>query len=79
MGVGVEAGACVAQSVQHLTSGHDLTVREFEPHVRLCADSSDPGTCFGFWVSLSLCSSPTCALSLKKIYNVKKKKNLKLM
>ncbi|EFC50903.1 hypothetical protein NEISUBOT_05674, partial [Neisseria subflava NJ9703] len=36
-------GAWVAQSVEHLTlgsnSGHDLTVGEFEPHIRLPADS----------------------------------------
>ena len=35
----------MAQSVQPATldlgSGHDLTVREFEPHVRLCADSQE--------------------------------------
>ena len=24
-------------------SGHDLTARGFEPHVQLCADSSEPG------------------------------------
>ena len=35
-------------------SGHDLTVREFEPRVGLCADSSEPGACFRFCVSLSL-------------------------
>ena len=35
-------------------SGHDLTVREFKPHVGLCADGSEPGACFGFCVSLSL-------------------------
>ena len=35
-------------------SGHDLTVREFEPRVGLCADGSEPGACFGFCVSLSL-------------------------
>ena len=45
-------------------SGHDLAVRGFEPRVGLCADSSEPGTCFGFCVSLSLCPSPTHALSL---------------
>ena len=45
-------------------SGHNLTIREFEPRVGLCADSSEPGTCFGFCVSLSLCPSPTHALSL---------------
>ena len=32
----------------------DLTISEFKPHVRLCADSSEPGACFGFGVSLSL-------------------------
>ena len=26
-------------------SGHDLVVRESEPHVTLCADSSEPGPC----------------------------------
>ena len=26
--------------------GHDLAVREFEPRVGLCADSSEPGACF---------------------------------
>ena len=35
-------------------SGHDLVVREFEPCVGLCADSSEPGACFGFSLSLSL-------------------------
>ena len=35
-------------------SGHDLTVCEFEPCVGLCADSSEPGVCFGFCVSLSV-------------------------
>ena len=45
-------------------SGHDLTVCEFEPHIGLCADSLEPGTCFGFCASLSLCPSPAHALSL---------------
>ena len=43
--------------------------REFEPHVRLCADSSESGMCFGFCVSLSLplpCSS-SVSFSLSKI------------
>ena len=39
--------------------------------VGLCADSSEPGACFGFCVSLSLCPSSTCthslSLSLSKI------------
>ena len=60
-------------------SGLDLVVRGFKPHVELCADSSEPGACFGFCVSLSLCSSPThvlsLSLSLSKI-NIKKIKNI---
>ena len=45
-----------------LQPGHDLAVREFEPRVRLWADGSEPGACFRFCVSFSLCSSPTRAL-----------------
>ena len=45
-------------------SGHDLTVHELEPRVGLWADRSEPGVCFGFCVSFSLCSSPVHALSL---------------
>ena len=52
------------------SSGHDLAVREFEPHVRLCAASSEPGACFRFCVSLSLCASPTrISLSLSHTQN----------
>ena len=53
-------GAWVAQSVKcptlDLGSGHDLTVREFKPHIRLCTDSVEPA-----WdsVSPSLCPSFT--------------------
>ena len=43
-------------------SGHDLSVGGFEPRVGLCADSSEPGACFGFCVSLSL--SPPLSLPL---------------
>ena len=56
----------MAQSVEHLTldfgSGHDLTVRGFEPHIGLCTDNAEPT-----WdsLSLSLCPSPAHALSLK--------------
>ena len=46
-------------------SGHDLTVREFEPHVRLYADNSEPGACFGFCVSLLLPHAFLHSLSLK--------------
>ena len=39
-------GTCVVQLVERPTlvfsSGHDLTVLEFKPRVRLCADSADP-------------------------------------
>ena len=50
--------------VSDFSSGHDLTVRGFEPRVGLCADSSEPGTCLGFCVSLALWPSPTQALPL---------------
>ena len=59
-------------------------VHGFEPHVWLCADSSEPGPCFRFCVSLSLCSSPAHALSLslskisKYFFKIKKKKYLTL-
>ena len=47
----------MAQSVERLTldfsSGHDLTVCEFKPHVRLCADSTGP-VCDSLPPSLSL-------------------------
>ena len=42
-------------------SGHDLTVREFESHVRLWADSAEPA-----WDSLSpsLAAPPVLSLAL---------------
>ena len=47
-----QRGAWVAQSVKHLTlgfsSGHDLAVCEFEPHIGLSAGSTEPA-----WDSLS--------------------------
>ena len=56
--------------------GHDLAVCEFEPRVGLWADGSEPGACFRFCVSLSLCPSPVHALSLSvpKINKCWKKK-----
>ena len=62
--------------VQSVSSGHDLTVCEFEPCVGLFADGLEPGACFGFCVSFSLCPSLTCALSLclSKKNKCKKKK-----
>ena len=66
-------GAWVAQSAEcptlDFSSGHDLTIRGFEPRVGLCADSSELGACFGFCVSPSLCFCPAytvcVCLSLK--------------
>ena len=44
----VSRGAWVAQLVKHSTldsgSGHDLTVCGLEPHVGLCADSTEPAS-----------------------------------
>ena len=52
-----------AQSVKHLTldfsSGHDVTVHEFEPHV-LCADGVEPA-----WDSLSLPFSLSLKINFK--------------
>ena len=59
----------MAQSVKRPTSaqGDDLAAREFEPHVGLCADGSEPGAGFGFCVSLSLTPPPfTLCLSLSQ-------------
>ena len=45
-------------------SGLNLVVHQLEPCMGLCADSSEPGACFRFCVSLSLCPSPAHALYL---------------
>ena len=52
-------------------------VHEFKPHLRLCADSSEPGTCFRLCVCLSLSAPPLHALSLsqKQINFLKKMMN----
>ena len=58
-------GSWVGQSVKHPTldfsSGHDLTVREFKPCIRLYAGGMEPA-----WDSLSpsICLSPAHSLSL---------------
>ena len=59
-------GAWLAQSVGQLTSAQVMILQSVSssPRIGLCADSTEPGACFGFCVSLSLCSSPTFALSL---------------
>ena len=44
---------------------HNLIVCEFEPHIRLCAESSEPGACFRFCVSLAPLPLPcSCSVSL---------------
>ena len=52
----------MAQSVKRPTldfdSGHDLTVREKEPHVGLCADGAEPA-----WDSPSLSAPPLLMLA----------------
>ena len=52
-------------------SGHNLTVCEFEPRIGLCADSSEPATCFGYRVSLSLPHLFWLALSLSLSLSLK--------
>ena len=58
-------GGSVSEA-SYLGSGHDLTVHWFKLRVRLCADSSEPGTCFGFCVSLAHSHFVSFALSLSK-------------
>ena len=56
------------RSLSQLSVRLRLTAHGFEPRVGLCADSSEPGACFRFCVSLSLCPSPcSCSVSLSKI------------
>ena len=67
----------MAPSVTHQTldfsSCRDLTIGEFEPHIRLCADSAEPA-----WDSRSssLSAPPprACALSLSQTLKKKKSK-----
>ena len=68
-------GTRVAQSAERPTSaqGQDLTVHGFKTRVGLWADSSEPGSCFGCCVSLSLCPSPACAPSLSLSLSLKNK------
>ena len=63
-------GIWVAQSVKHLTlgfcSGHELMVCEFEPRIRLCAESAEPAR-DSLSLSLSLCSFPVHSVSVSNI------------
>ena len=63
-------GAWVAQLVKPLTLAQVL---EFQLHVGLQADTSGPGACFRFCVTLSVPALLTLCLSLsKKEVNIKK-------
>ena len=53
----------------HFGSRHDFTARGLKPRIELCADSSEPGACFGFCVSLSAPPPLMLCLSLSKIIN----------
>ena len=69
---GMRRGTWVAQLVKRLTldfsSGHDLIVREFQPHIRLCIDSEEPvGDSLSFHLSLPLPCSCSLALSEKTL------------
>ena len=48
----------------NLGSGHDLVVGGFQLCIALCADSSEPGVCFGLCVSLFLSAPPLLTLCL---------------
>ena len=69
-------GTRVAQSVKHPTSAQVMVSRSvgFRPRIGLCADSSEPGACFGFCVSFSLPLPCSCSVSVSKINKLKKKK-----
>ena len=60
-------GAWVTQLVKHPTldfsSGHDLTSHEFEPRIRLHADSAEPASDS---LSLSLSSSPAPTMKISR-------------
>ena len=60
------------------SSGHDLPVHGFGPH--RCADSSEPGACLRFCVSLSFSTelSHSLSVSLKNKQKTLIKKRLKL-
>ena len=72
-------GCWVAQSVKRLTlgfvSGHDVTVRDFESHVRLCTNSTEPTSDPLSPFCPSLAHARAFSLSLSKI-NLKNKKSM---
>ena len=65
-------GAWVAQLVMCLTLAQ-VMICGFKPCDELCADSSEPGACFRFCVSLSVYPSPIHALALSLSLPLKNK------
>ena len=65
-------GSAVKRLILDFGSGHDLTVREFEPCIRVCADNVEPAG-DSLSPSLSLCPYPACLLTLSKQINKLKK------
>ena len=59
-------GAPSVKRLSNFGSGPDLTVRGFNPCIRLCADGSEPGARLGSRVS-RFGPSPALSLSLSKI------------
>ena len=71
---------CLGSSVgkvSNFSSGHDLTAREFKPHIRLCADSSEFGVCFRFGHRLS--APPLLTFSLPLSLSSIKLKHKKIL
>ena len=54
-------------------SGHDLTIREFEPHVRLAAISTEPT--LDSFPAVSVPPQLACSISQKLTFRKKKKKD----
>ena len=67
-----ETRPCRKKSLTSFGSGHDLAVRGFEPYVGLCADSSEPGACFTFCVSLSLSPPPRLTFGMSVCLSLSK-------
>ena len=72
---GAGLGGWVAPSVKRPTSARVMILRAhgFKPRLRLCADSSESGACFGCCVSLSLGPSSAHVLSLSRSHSLTQK------
>ena len=68
-------GAWVAQLVKHSTSAQVMISQFVSSSPAFCADSSQPGACFGVCASLSLSAPLLLILCISKINKHKKKKN----